>query len=94
MLQWAKKRVMFQGAVTFDLDQSIEYRFTLSRVGYDTRTFDLTPITATYTIQLTPESDVDYSTVFDKVSFVTLPEVDFLRGSLFTNYTLIRKKYQ
>ena len=61
------------GQAVFDLDQTKTYRFTMSGTGYETRTFDLKPITTAYTIELTPFAKIDFTTIFNSVDFVTLP---------------------
>lgn len=61
------------GQAKFDLDQTKTYRFTMSGGGYETRTFDLKPITTAYTIELTPTAKIDFTTIFNSIDFTTLP---------------------
>lgn len=77
------------GQAAFQLSQSEEYRFTIMRSGYDTRVFDLTPTNTAYTIYLSPEAEVDFSTIYNLVDFLTLPTSNFITSIVVTNFSII-----
>ena len=77
------------GSVLFELDKDTEYRVTLSKDGYETRVFDLTPIFSSYTIEITPEATIDFSTIYSVVDYVTFPTNKFLSPSEFVNFSIV-----
>ena len=85
-----QKLTDISGQAQFSLDQSQTYRFTISGSGYDTRTFDLQPIQTEYTITLTPTSAIDYTTIYNQVSYVTYPISEQLSNpTSLTNFSII-----
>ncbi len=69
------------GEVVFTLDSAIEYEITLAASDFNTRIFVLTPTQLTYTIFLQPVAVLNFTSIFDSVSFLTTPSGTILIGN-------------
>ena len=85
----AQKTTDISGQVVFDLDQSKKYRFTLSRNDYETKTFDLTPSSLLYTINIDPSALIDYTTIYNEIDFLTLPISNYITTFGLINFSII-----
>ena len=59
--------------VVLDLDPTVEYRFTVSAPSFTTRVFDLTPSETDYTIFLQEEATINFTTIFNQLSYTIIP---------------------
>lgn len=75
------------GQVVFDLDSTIIYEFTISADTFIPRQFQLLPTQTSYDIILTPSATINFTTVFDFISYATEP-TGSLVTAVPTNFTL------
>ena len=85
----AQKESDFAGQANIFLSSANEYRFTIEAPGFNTKVFDLEPVQTTYNIILTSEDDVEFTTVFSKVSYTILPSSTLLDNSQAQNISII-----
>ncbi|KKN48612.1 hypothetical protein LCGC14_0651110 [marine sediment metagenome] len=85
----AQRTTDISGQVIFNLDQTKKYRFTLTRTDFETKIFDLTPSSTTYTINIDPSILIDYTTIFNNIDFLTLPVNSFITELGIINFTII-----
>ena len=69
------------GQVIFTLDSAIEYEITLAAATFNTRIFRLTPTQTTYTIFLQPVATLNFTSIFNVVSYLTSPFGTILTGN-------------
>ena len=75
------------GTAIFTLDQTKKYRFSLVKSGFETKIFDLQPTSTSYTVNIIPSTGIDYSTIFDKVTYIIYPNNSVLMPS-YVNFSL------
>jgi hypothetical protein len=81
------------GKVLFSYVAGTNYRFYLSKTGYEPTVFTLSPILfATYDIKMTKSTSINYSQDYDKLSVIYSPSY-FTNGTLSTFYFLISSPY-
>lgn len=69
----AQKYSDVAGQLNVLLKSTTEYRIMLEADGYTTKTFDLEPAEAEYTIVLKTTEDIIFEVIEDKVSYIILP---------------------
>lgn len=77
------------GEAVFSLDQTKTYRFTLNKNGYQPKIFDLKPVSTAYTITMDKSIIADWSTIYSKVSFLTLPSSTSISTGHAVNFSII-----
>ena len=85
----AQKTTDISGQVIFNLDQTNKYRFTLSRNDFETKTFDLTPSSTSYTINIDPTALIDYTTIYNTIDLLTIPISNYITGLGILNFSII-----
>ncbi len=68
------------GMVVFEVDPTVEYRFTVSAPAFTTRVFDLTPSDTEYTIFLQEEATINFTSIYNQISYAMIPS-----GSIIAN---------
>ncbi len=84
----------FAGQVNIFLSSTNEYRFTIEAAGFTTKVFDLVPVVSSYNIIMDTTDAVDFTTVFNKVSYVTLPVSSILAQQANHNFSIITSSEQ
>ena len=79
----------FAGQVNIFLSSTNGYRFTIEAAGFNTKVFPLVPTVDSYNIIMDPTDIVDFTTVFDRVSYTTLPASSILTPSDSQNFSII-----
>ncbi|HEC66660.1 MAG TPA: hypothetical protein ENI23_15395 [bacterium] len=79
----------FAGQVNIFLSSSNEYRFTIEAPNFNTKIFDLVPVVQSYNIILDEIDIIDFTTVFDRVSYTILPSSNILTPSDGQNISII-----
>lgn len=79
----------FAGQVNLFLSSSNEYRFTVEADGFTTKVFDLVPVVDSYNIILDPVDAIDFTTVFNLVSYTILPADNILQPQQNQNISII-----
>lgn len=85
----AQKISDFAGQANIFLRSDNNYRFTVESDGFSTKVFDLEPIASSYDIVLSGVTTIDFTNVFDKVSYTILPESSQLISSNDQNISII-----
>mgnify|MGYP003146004911 CR=1 FL=1 len=84
----AQKFSDFAGQAVIFLRSDREYRFTVEAEGFTTKVFDLEVLQSTYNIILTSVDIIDFTTIFDKISYTILPESNIVNHSVI-NFSII-----
>lgn len=85
----AQKFSDFAGQATIFLRSDREYRFTIEATGFSTKVFNLEPIQSSYNIILDSIDIIDFTTIFDEVSYSILPVSDIITISETRNFSII-----
>ena len=75
------------GTVTLSLNQDNEYRFNLSKIGYNTKIFDLQPSIASYDVELEPESETIVEPLSTGINYMFTPSNTILNNRTNYNFT-------
>ena len=77
----AQKYSDFAGQAVFLLKTTTTYRLMLEADGYTTKTFNLEPSSSAYNIIMTSVDTIPFTTIYDKVSYVILPNTTIITNT-------------
>ncbi len=85
----AQRVTDFAGQANIFLSSSNDYRFTVEANGFTTKIFDLTPVASAYDIIMDPTTSIDFTTVFNDVSFTIFPPSSTITVSDSQNFSIV-----
>lgn len=85
----AQKVSDFAGQAVIFLRSDNLYRFTIEADGFETKVFDLEPVQSSYNIILTDEATIDFTTIYDKITYSLFPVSNAINSSPDLSFTII-----
>lgn len=85
----AQRVTDFAGQANIFLSSSNNYRFTIEAPGFTTKVFDLTPVASAYDIIMDSLDTIDFTTIFNDVTFTILPASNIITPTDSQNISII-----
>ncbi len=85
----AQKYSDFGGQANIFLKSTNEYRFTINADGFSTKVFDLEPIQTDYNIILSSTEEISFTTIFEDLSYLIIPDNSVVNQSEKLNFSII-----
>ncbi len=85
----AQKSSDFGGQANIFLKSTNEYRFTINADGFTTKVFDLEPIQTDYNIILSSTEEISFTTIFEDISYLIIPDNNVINQSEELNFSII-----